>query len=690
MSNLEQKNNESEKEEVTETAVANSEETVTEEPEAEEAVEEHTEEAKATVKVEEPEAVDASEQKEEQVEESAEAGTQSADTEAEAEETEEVAETEDADEVVTEQTLAEASEETDETGEDAEEAPDTLEYYQSILERAKELVVQTDWTFVTTELANLAQNIAEGPDTSSDETKALIETFEELREEFEQKKQAHYDELNKKKAENLEKKKELLESLTEIISEKKWTATQQVNQIKGKWESVKLLPREEGEALDERFKELIGEFEDHKVDRLVKKLQKEEENLELKLLVLDKMEALIPKLEEKGIDFSELNDRFNKLLTQWRKIGRVPSDKNQALWDRYNAAQDKFNEVRFKHDKQYRNQIEKALSKKKKLVKQAEALVDKENIAKAARKVNKLHKAWKKAGNLPQKEENEMWDKFKAATDAFNDKKSENIDVLREQEEKNLEKKFKLIEKAGEVKGTDDFDQGHKEMQNLMDQWKKIGPVPRKKSSKIWKKFKGEMDEFYDRRREFFKSRRKDQKKNLEKKKEILKKLEELGSHEDPAAAVEEAKKLQAEFKDIGYVPIKMKNKVWKEYREACDVIYERYRALGSDLGRERKLASQGVDPSARKEIIKHERKASKLKKEISSLESEVIQYEEAKTYFKPTNKGNKLRDELQEKIDKASSAVEKKKDQLYESYKKIDQLKDAGEPEEEATDEEE
>jgi hypothetical protein len=575
-----------------------------------------------------------------------------------------------------------------ESVEDDEESAE--EFYSDIVDRAKELVQQTDWPFVTTELANLAQNITEGPESTNEKVQSLISEFEDIREKFEEKKKAHYEELNRKKEANLARKKELLKSLSEIINEENWTATKQVGKIKGQWESIKLLPQGEGETLDERFKELMDEFEDHKVDRLVKKLQKEEENLELKLLLLDKMDALVKKLEDESPDFDELEDEFNKLISQWRKVGRVPSEKNQPLWDRFNKVQDTFNEIRFKVDKKYREVIEKALEKKKKLVKEAEALVDQENIAKAARKVNKLHKAWKKAGNLPQKDENEMWDKFKAATDKFNEVKSDNLDLLREQEEENLEKKFKLIDKANEVKETDDFDKGHQTMQSLMGQWKKIGPVPRKKSSKIWKQFKGAMDEFYDRRREAFKGQRKDQKENLAKKEEILEKLRELGEHEDPALAVQEAKELQQEFKDIGYVPIKMKNKIWKQYREACDVIYDRYRALGSDLGMEKKLANQGIDPDTRKDIIKFQKERDKLKKEVSRLESEMIQFQEAKTYFKPTNRGNALLDELQEKIDKADQTIENKQDRIAELKKEIDQLKRSSGSDDETNDEEE
>lgn len=699
MENLEQNKIDSEEKEKAKEEVENSsEDVIPEETEAE------------SVKEEEPKAEEFESQSDEDSREKGEETEGTTETEAASEETEipEAEEQtsgsdEDPDEVVekaeenndepevseTEQNSEPESSEPTSEEEESGEANDQVDaevFYTDVVERAKELVVQTDWAFVTTELSNLAQKVTEGPESANDKAKKLIDEFEELRDNFEQKKKEYYEEQNRKKEENLAKKKDLLKSLSEIVTEERWSATKEVGKIKGQWESIKLLSKNEAEALEKRFKELMDEFEDHKVDRLVKKLQQEEENLELKLLLLDKMDGLVKKLEEDSPAFEELEDEFNKLISQWRKVGRVPSEKNQGLWDRFNAVQDTFNETRFKFDEKYRQVIEKSLEKKKKLIKEAEALVDQENIAKAARKVNKLHKAWKKTGNLPQKDENEMWDLFKAATDKFNEIKSENIDVLREQEEKNLEKKHELIEKARAEKDTDNFDRGHQVMQNLMKEWKKIGPVPRKKSSKIWKQFKGAMDEFYDRRREAFKGERKDQKENLARKEEILEKLNELGKHDDPALAVQEAKKLQEEFKGIGYVPIKMKNKIWKQYREACDVIYDRYRALGSDLGLEKKLANQGIDPDTRKDIIKYQKERDKLKKEVSRLESEMIQYEEAKTYFKPTNRGNALKDELQEKIDKADKSIEEKQDRIMELKKEIDQLKrdsEAGDEEE-------
>jgi hypothetical protein len=560
---------------------------------------------------------------------------------------------------------------------EAEESVET--FYQDIRQKAEEFVLQPDWTYVSNELANLALKMSEGPEPDTDGAKQAIAAFQTLGDEFETRKKAHYEDLNQKRADNLERKKKILKQLSDLIEAQNWTATKEIRSIQQQWEQIKLLPASEIDALNKRFDSLLEEFENHKVDRLVKKLQKEEENLTLKLLLLEKIQDLNGKADQASADFAALNDELQDLQNQWRKVGRVPLDRNQHTWDQFYAALDQFIELRYKHDASYRNSVEKALQKKQKLIKEAESLLDMEDLAEAARRVNKLHKLWKKTGNLPQKEENELWDTFKAATDAFNDKKSENLEELRAIEQKNYELKLALIQQAISIKEVDNSENGHQKMQDLMAEWKKIGPVPRKKSSKIWKQFKEVMDEYYNQRREHFKDVRKEHKENLKKKNEIIEQLNALAGHDDPAIAVQEAKKLQDTFKEIGHVPIKLKNKVWKDYREVCDKIYGNYRSSGTDLGMERKLASEGLDPSTRKEVITSQKKLDAARKTITALEAEIIQFQEAKTYFKPTNKGNALLDDLDNKIATAKNKLDQKHAEAYELKKSIDLLKNKG-----------
>jgi len=528
------------------------------------------------------------------------------------------------------------------------------------------------------EFDNIDTKWEEGPDPEEADISGYRETIDRLQQQFEEKKQAHYEEKKRQRQENLEKKKSILESLRKIVDEKQWTATREVGKLKGQWDRVKSVPAEEEEELEKEFGKLLSTFDDHKVDRLVKKKQKEEDNLTGKLVILEKMVAFIQGLDDAS-DWKEIDKEFEQLAKQFRKIGRVPVEKNQEVWNTYHSLQDTFHSMRFKHDKKYREKIEKYLTRKRKLIDEAEALIDADDLADAARKVNKLHRRWKKAGNLPQKDENDLWDRFKAATDAFNEKKSDNIDLLRDQEQENLEEKQALVEKAEELKDSENWEQTHRDLQSLMDKWKNVGPVPKRSSGKIWKKFKGAMDHFYDRRRDHFKEVKEERKDNLKEKEEVLDKLRELRDHDDPIEAVNLAKPLQEEFKKAGYVPIKHKNRMWKEYREICDVIYDRFRAAKAAVdvvGREN-VESFSADDIA--DIRKLNSKAASLRKEIKKMEQELIQQKESLSYFKPSKGSNPLLDQVKEKVDKAEEAIENKDEELARLEKEIDLIKREG-----------
>lgn len=562
----------------------------------------------------------------------------------------------------------------EESGEDAAGEDDALAFFRKLGDKAEEIADLADWSYVSMEFDNIDLQWGEGPDPGEADIRPIREKIDKLRSEFEEKKQAHYEEQKRIRLENLEKKKDLLKQLKEIVDGKEWTKTREVGKIKGRWDHIKPVPADEAEKLQNQFDSLLSTFDEHKVDRLVRQKQQEEDNLTGKLVILEKMERFVKELGDES-DWDELEKDFENLGKQFRKIGRIPADKNQEVWGRYHAAQDTFHSMRFKHDASYRDRIEKFLSKKKKLIDEAEALVDSDDLADAARKVNKLHRRWKKVGNLPQKDENEMWDRFKAATDEFNKKKSDNIELLRKQEDENYNEKLGLIEEANKLKESEEWDKTHQQFQSLMSKWKKIGPVPKRKSGKIWKKFKGAMDYFYDRRRDHFKEVKEERKDNLKEKEEILAQLAELKSHEDPIEAVNKAKPLQEEFKKAGYVPIKHKNRMWKEYREICDVIYDRFRAAKAAVDVVGRENVENYSPDDIADIRRKQNDASKLKKEISKLSNELIQMKESLSYFKPSGGDNSLLDDVKGRIRKAEEKLEAKEQELADIEREIDDI---------------
>jgi hypothetical protein len=582
-------------------------------------------------------------------------------------------EKEDEQEVIEGKELTEDSQEQEKADETAaeEKQDDPVAYYKRLTKEAQNIAKSEDWGKATQQLNELSHKWSDGPEVEDEDEEAqekvkdLYYKFTKTEESFSKRKEEHYAKADKQRKENLAKKKELLAGVEKIVNAEEWSATGKINKLERKWHSVGQVPKERAGELEDTYSSLIKEFKSHKVDRLVEKRQKKEDNLMMKMAVLDKMEKIAADMDTDTDDWEKVDDAFSDLTTQWKKSGRVPRERANQVWDRYKSAQDAYYDNKYNYHADHRSKVDSFTAKKENVIEDAEALLKQKDIAKAARKVNKLHRRWKKIGNLPQRKEDALWDRFKAATDAFNQRKADNQGKIDEQEEEHYQQKLKLIEKAEEVKDTDDWDKGHQRMQSMMDRWKKIGPVPRKKSGKIWKQFKGAMDVFYDRRREHFKEAKEEQKENLKKKEELLEKLRELGQHPDPIEAVDEAKKVQEEFKNVGYVPIKKKNEMWDRYRGACDVIYDRMRAAKSGNKFDQELARASLDPEQRSQIQDLRKEHGKVKKEVRSLKEEVLQLEESKGNFNFSDDDNPLLKDMQEKIQKAKAKLESKQNKL-------------------------
>jgi hypothetical protein len=597
----------------------------------------------------------------------------SPDTNGQAEETETVND---------EESAAEGEDQKEEPEAEEEQENETpVEYYKQLTKEAQAVSNEENWSEGSKKLDKLSHRWSEGPEAQDEEAeeeiKDLFYKFTKATERFENQKEAYYKEADLKREENLSSKRDVLDKINTIVDNENWSATGPIKKLERKWHGIGQVPKEQAADIQNEYESLIKEFKSHKVDRLVDKRQKREDNLMMKMAVLDKMEKVAADIDDDTENWKEIDTTFDGLTKQWKKIGRAPREKSKQVWTRYKAAQDGYYDQKYRHHTDHRSKVDSFTAKKENIIEDAEALVKQKDIANAARGVNKLHHRWKKIGNLPQRKEDKLWDRFKAATDAFNEKKAKNADTIKEQEEQHYQQKLKLIEEAEELKDTDDWKRGHREMQSMMDKWKQIGPVPRKKSNKIWRQFKGAMDVFYDRRREHFKEAKKNQKENLKKKQELLEKLRDLHQHEDPIAAVDEAKKLQAEFKDVGYVPIKRKDEMWQKYREACDVIYDRMRAAKSGDKFDQELAQAELDTDQRSQIQNLRKEYKRVENEVRSLKDEVLQMQESKSNFNFSDEDNPLFKQMQDKIDKAAAKLESKQNKLDALSMEMDDIRE-------------
>ena len=551
------------------------------------------------------------------------------------------------------------------------EYPESLSAFVELADKADGFARASNWQQMQSELDNIRfkwDQLLEEDATLASETgyRELEARVEAARQKVSERKAEWVEKRRERRKENMAKRAKILDQLQDIIDRKKWQAFKQVSNLSNRWEDIKDVPKEpEAEEQEKKFEDLIKEFNEKKVNFLVRKAQKEEENLVGKLTVLDKLNQVISSVGPDTENWEQRDREVEELSRQWRKIGHVPSEQSDTIWERFKAVRDGYFTKKMEYNKDFRAQTMKNIRKKTHLCELAEALLEEEDLAIAVREINNLHKKWKKIGPIPKEKNDELWERFNEATRKFNERKSENLDLIREQEQKNLDEKAALCEKAEALSGRTDWSEATAEMDALMKAWKDAGPVPRRKAGKLWKRFKNAMDAFYDARRKHFKTVRDEQKDNYEKKKEIVAELVKLGDHENPEEAVQHAKQLQEKFRSIGFVPIKKKQKIEKEYKEACDQIYQRHRGSGRKAATARDQQAS-ADKSLRAEYFN-------LKKECDNLHEEIMRYQDTKTFINPGGKGNDLIDEIQQKIDDAQKKLDKKQDKLEELRQKMD-----------------
>ncbi|MCH8524759.1 MAG: DUF349 domain-containing protein [Balneolales bacterium] len=539
----------------------------------------------------------------------------------------------------------------------AQEQPDHT-YYTDLVAKAETIKAMTDWQLGALEFENLRIKWGEGPAIDDEEKKELFAKVLEAQKEFSEARKAYYEKQNERKAANLEKREGLLKRLTELVEQKKWGQFNEVASIQRKFEDIRPLPPE-AEAQNAAFNTLLEEFEKHKVEHLVKLREKEEENLLGKLAILDKIKAVVEGISETTKDWDNLDKQVEDLATQWKKVGRVAKEKSDEIWDQYKSARDAFTAKKMEFNSAFKAELEKNIKAKEGIIAKAESLLEETDLAVASKEMNILHRRWRDSGPVPKEQSDELWSKFKEVFEKFDVIRDENIDVIRAAEQENYDAKVALCERA-EALAEDESSINQKDLiEKLYNEWNNLGPVPKRKTKTIWKRFKKAIDTLQKSRRNHYKQLRFEQKENLQRKREITEKITSLAEAENKEEALAEVKALQQEFGEIGFVPIKFKNKAWDEYRAACDTFFNALRSsnkggAATGGGGTRSSAPVSENRQMQNEIFR-------LRKEADKINETILQYSDTKTYIKPNKSGMALRDELQAKIDKAQEDLDAK-----------------------------
>jgi hypothetical protein len=337
-------------------------------------------------------------------------------------------------------------------------------------------------------------------------------------------------------------------------------------------------------------------------------------NLEAKLQLIEDLKHLID-----NADGTTMYKVFKEIQTKWVTIGPIPRAKYNDTWRTYHHHVERFydllhlnNDLRdldFKHN----------LEEKLKLVSRAEELLNLEDVNESFKELQIIHKLWKEEiGPVAHDQREEVWNKFSEITRKIHDKRHEFFKEIKSKFEDNVEEKKKVVAlieamDTSKNKTRADWQKSIKELEKLRDKFFNIGQTPRAKSDQIWNKFKSATKKFNSEKNKFFKDVKKEHLENLNKKKSLIEQAVALKDSEDWDSSTEVMKKIQAEWKNIGHVPRAYSDKLWKEFKDACNHYFDRLHKK-QDAGNKEQLEVF----IEKKDILKQ------IKEEVDSDDKEI------------------------------------------------------------------
>ncbi len=501
-------------------------------------------------------------------------------------------------------------------------------------------------------------------DETENKIKELLATYKERR-------AAALAEEEKVKAANYALKLQLIDQL-KALTESQDDFNKLYNdfkEIQQKWKDIKAVPQEHVNELwknyqvySEKFYDIIkinNQFRDYDFKK----------NLELKTALCETVEKL-----ETEPDVISAFHQLQKLHQQWREIGPVAKELREELWTRFKTASTVINKRHQEHFEKLKAKEQENLEAKTVICEQIEnidfsLLKTFKDWEEKNKEVIGLQEKWKTIGFAPKKFNVKIFERFRAASDIYFGKKSEFYKAVKEEMEKNLERKKALCERAEALKDSTDWKETTEKMIALQKEWKTIGSVARKYSDAVWKRFITACDYFFEQKNKNVVSQKSVEQANLAAKKELIAKIKTLDESLDHEEALSILKGYMAEWNAIGFVPFKEKDKVYKEYHEAVDGQFDRLKVDRNDRKMQsfRNNLNDMTSGDRGKGRLYSER--DKLMRTYERMKNELQTYENNIGFLSISSKGGGgLLKEMERKI-------EKLKEEMALTIKKIEAI---------------
>jgi len=340
--------------------------------------------------------------------------------------------------------------------------------------------------------------------------------------------------------------------------------------------------------LKNKFFNLVKDYRNKLQDYYNQKEEQRKTNYTKKLALIEELKSILATVES-----NQVYPELKKIQERWKEIGPVPFDKSEDLWQTFRFHEQKVYD--FLHlNSDFRNlDYKHNLEKKTKMAERAEELAQEPDVNKAFKELQILHRIWKEeVGPVAREYREEIWERFSNATKIIHDKRRAILSELEKKYEENIPKKEEVIRKINalvneEINSHNQWQDKIKELEALREEFFKIGKVTKEKSEELWQALREATRNFNQEKNKFYKSIKDVHHQNLEKKKALVAKAQELKDSEDLEHATEVFKKIQAEWKTIGHIPRKYSDKLWNEFRGACNHFFDRLHAVQDEENKE-------------------------------------------------------------------------------------------------------
>ena len=498
------------------------------------------------------------------------------------------------------------------------------------------------------------------------------ETFKELIKIFKTKRATALAENEKQKEANYIVKIGIIDDITSLLNSTEHfnTVYHKFKELQNKWKEINQIPSSKIKELNSKYQFALNQFYDYlKINKELRELDLKK-NQEQKEDFCKKAEALIDSTNAKSA-FIELQD----LHQRWKDVGPVVEENREALWERFKNATKSINDKFQDYQAKQRTEREANLVKKTAICEQVEEALEitytsPKEWDNGSNTIIDLQKEWRKIGMVPSKNNDEVYGRFKQACDQFFKLKNDYFKGLKSQQKDNMSLKIKLIEKVELLKDNEDWENTKKQIIEIQKQWRQIGPVPRKKSDAIWKRFRSACDDFFNKKDAHFKELHGDEKENLKGKEALIKQIEAYQQKEDVKESIKDLKAFQDQWASIGFVPIKNKNDIQEAYRIAINNQFDALNidAKERDLARLQLKLDQYIESPNAQKLIFGER--NKLVIRIKKAETDIQQLENNIGFFSlGTAKGLLKEYENKIEVNKKNLEALREKVKLIDKY---------------------